>query len=194
MLHIERGTPAVVRHLVYGLHNVARILRAVAAAPRARASWGRILNLPAFGTVVAGSVYRSGAPRAAVHFQHMLALNIKTVICVRRGGPGPELRELTAAYGMDLRVFDLVSGGGCDLNGVLCAARAALDPGTQPALVCCEGGRHHAGMVVALLRLQTGYTLEEALAEYYSFAAPSPYEDNVLFIVRAARDLFARAP
>ena len=43
-----------------------------------------------------------------------------------------------------------------------------------------------AGIVVALLRLVTGHSLEKALTEYYSFAAPSPYADNVLFIARAS--------
>jgi protein tyrosine/serine phosphatase len=73
-----------------------------------------------------------------------------------------------------------------DLGAAWRAARAALDARAQPALVCCDGGRHHAGMVVALLRLETGHSLEAALSEYYSFAAPSPFADNVLFIARSA--------
>jgi len=164
-------------------------VRAVAMAPRTRSSWGRILNLPAFGTVIPRCVYRSGAPKSAVHFRHIVELGIKTVICVRRGGPNHELRELAAEGRIELAVYDLVPNGHHDLDAAWRAARAALDPRAQPVLVCCDGGRHHAGMVVALLRLVTGHFLEQALDEYYSFAAPSPFADNVLFIVRAARDL-----
>ena len=186
MLQIERGTPAALRHLIYALHDGTRIVRAVAKAPRSRSSWGRILNLPRFGEVLPKRVYRSGSPRTAAHLRHLLALDIKTILCVRRGGPNRELCELTGAHGIELRVYDLVPNGQHDRETALRAVQDALDPQAQPALVCCDGGRHHAGMVVALLRLETGHSLEAALDEYYSFAAPSPFADNVLFIVRAA--------
>jgi protein tyrosine/serine phosphatase len=193
MVQVDRGTPAALKHLIYALHDATGIVRAVTVSPRSRSSWGRILNLPRFGAVIPERVYRSGAPRAAAHFRHVLELGIKTVICVRRGGPGPELRELAAVHGIELRVYDLAPNGQLDLDVASRAAKAALDPRVQPALVCCDGGRHHAGMVSALLRIETGHSLEAALAEYYSFAEPSPLADNVLFIVRAARDLSARS-
>lgn len=186
MLQFDRGTPAALRHLIYALHDGAHIARSVANAPRSRSSWGRILNLPRFGEVIPKRLYRSGSPRSAAHVRQVLDLGIKTILCVRRGGPSPELRALTAAHGIELRVYDLVADGSHDPETALRAAHDALDPQLQPALVCCDGGRHHAGLVVALLRLETGYSLEEALEEYYSFAAPSPFADNVLFIVRAA--------
>ncbi|MEI9937327.1 MAG: hypothetical protein WDO69_08875 [Pseudomonadota bacterium] len=185
MLQFERGAPAALRHLIYALHDGTRIARAVAQAPRSRASWGRILNLSHFGEVVPKRVYRSGSPRTAAHARHVRELGIKTILCVRRGGPNRELLELAAAHRIEVRVYDLVQNGHHDRDTALRAARDALDPRAQPALVCCDGGRHHAGLVIALLRLETGYSLEEALDEYYSFAAPSPFADNVLFIVRA---------
>jgi protein tyrosine/serine phosphatase len=152
------------------------------------------LNLPWFGVVVPGRVYRSGSPRAAAHFQHVLDLGIKTLICVRYGGPSRQLREFAAVHGLALHVYDLDHDGSYDLPAASGAAKAALDPAAQPTLVCCDGGRHHAGVVVALLRLESGYSLEQAIAEYLSFAAPSPFADNVLFIVRAAQELHALAP
>jgi len=196
MLQFERGTPAALRHLIYALHDGVGIVRAVAKAPRSRSSWGRILNLPRFGEVVPQRVYRSGSPRTAAHARHVLDLGIKTILCVRRDGPSRELRELTAAHRIELRVYDLVPNGHHDREIALRAAQDALDPRAQPALVCCDGGRHHAGLVVALLRLETGHSLEETLNEYYSFAAPSPFADNVLFIVRAAgsRDAYPGGP
>src|SRR5262245_5794404 len=107
MVSIDRETPAALRHLIYALHHATRIAHAVAEAPWSRTSWGLLLNLPAFRPVIAERVYRSGSPRAAAHFQHVLALGIKTVICVRRGGPSPGLREFAAAQRIELRVYDL---------------------------------------------------------------------------------------
>lgn len=124
----------------------------------------------------------------------MLDLGIKTLVCVRFGGPSRQLRELAADHGLELCVYDLDHDGSYDLDAASRATKAALDPGAQPALICCDGGRHHAGVVVALLRLETGHSLEETIAEYLSFAAPSPFADNLLFIVRAAQHLYALAP
>ncbi len=179
--------------MIYALHHATRIARGIAMEPWRRSSWGLLLNLPCFAVVLPGRVYRAGSPRAAAHYRQVLDLGIKTLLCVRYGGPSLELREFAAEHGIELRCYDLNRGGQYDLEAAQRAAYDALDPALHPALICCEGGRHHAGMVVALLRLSTGYSLEEALAEYISFAAPSPFADNVLFIVRAARQLPALA-
>ena len=187
MVTIDRSTPVALRHLIYISHHVTRIARAVVAEPWQRSSWGMLLNLPAFGVVVPGRVYRSGSPRAAVHYRQLLELGVKTLICVRYGGPSRELRAFAAEHGIGLRVFNLDVASSYDLDEVCRAAEAALDPSAQPALICCEGGRHHAGVVSALVRVETGYTLEQAIAEYFAFAAPSPFPDNVLCIVRAAQ-------
>jgi protein tyrosine/serine phosphatase len=186
MLQLDRDTPAALRHLIYALHDGTGIVRAVAKAPLSRSSWGRLLNLPRFGEVVPQRVYRSGSPRTAAHVRHVLDLGIKTILCVRRTGPNRALRDLAARHRIELRVYDLVPNGHHDPATALRTARDALDPRSHPALVCCDGGRHHAGLVVALLRLELGHSLEDTLSEYYSFAAPSPFADNVLFIVRAA--------
>jgi hypothetical protein len=174
--------------MIYALHHVTHIARSVAAAPWSRSSWGLILNMPSLGEVVPGRVYRAGSPRAAAHFQQVRALGIKTIICVRYGGPSQQLREFAAANAIKLRVYDLRRGRDYDLDAAWGAATATRASAAQPVLICCDGGRHHAGIVVALLRLQMGCSLEQALAEYYSFASPSPFPDNVLAIVRAARD------
>ena len=91
---IGRTTPAAHRHVIYAWHHALRIARGVAAAPWSRSSWGIILNLPWFAVVVPGRVYRSGSPRAAAHFRHVLELGIKTLICVRYGGPSRQLSTL----------------------------------------------------------------------------------------------------
>ena len=174
MVTIDRATPRALRNMIYALHHATRIALGVATEPWLRSSWGLLLNLPCFAVVVPGRVYRAGSPRAAAHYRQVLDLGIKTLVCVRYRGPSRELREFAADNGIDLHVYELNRGGRYDLNAAQSAADLALDPAAQPALICCEGGRHHAGMVVALLRLATGHSLEDAIAEYISFAAPSP--------------------
>jgi hypothetical protein len=62
MISIDRATPRPLRHAIYAMHHATRIARGVATAPWLRSSWGLILNLPSFGVVVPGRVYRSGSP------------------------------------------------------------------------------------------------------------------------------------
>jgi hypothetical protein len=192
MLSVNRATPNVLRHLIYALHHASGIARGVTSAPWLRSSWGLLLNLPHFGIVTPGRVYRSGSARTAVHFRQILDLQIKTIICVRRGGPDQKLVDFAREHALRLCVYNLDHDGRYDLGAATLAARTALDPSAQPALVCCEGGRHHAGVVAALIRVNTGYSLDAAIAEYYSYAAPSPFPDNVVFIVRAAQALSER--
>lgn len=154
-----------------------------------------LLNLPCFGVVQERQLYRSGSPRAPRHFAHVIELGIRTLVCVRGGGATALVRDFAATHGLRLVAYDLGADCAYDENAIRDAAEAALDPAHQPALVFCDGGRHRAGMVVALIRLRQGWTLHAALAEYYAFAEPWPFSDNVLFIARcAARALRARPP
>jgi protein tyrosine/serine phosphatase len=184
MTALDRATPKSLRRAFYTLHHAASIVRNVARAPLTRASWGVLLNLPSFGVVKPAAVYRSGAPRALCHFEHVLALGIRTLVCVRGGGATPAVQRFAAQYG--LRVFEYDLGPDCayDEAAICRAADTALDAAHWPALVFCDGGRHRAGMVVALIRMRQGRSLHAALAEYYAFAEPWPFSDNVLFIAK----------
>ncbi len=193
---LDRATPKSLRRALYTLHHVAIIARAVAHAPLSRTSWGVLLNLPCFGVVQAGRVYRSGSPRAPRHFEHVLELGIRTLICVRGGGATLPVREFAAERDLRLLEYDLGPDCAYDERAICGAAAAARDPAQQPALVFCDGGRHRAGMVVAMIRLQQGQPLHAALAEYYAFAEPWPFSDNVLCIAacHAKRFLTPGAP
>ena len=179
---LDRVTPKSLRRALYTLHHAASIARDVVRAPLSRASWGVLLNLPCFGVVQAGRIYRSGSPRAPCHFEHVLELGVRTLVCVRGGGATPSVREFAARRGLRLLEFDLGPDCAYDERAIARAAAAACDPALQPALVFCDGGRHRAGMVVAVIRLQQGQLLHAVLAEYYTFAEPWPFSDNVLCI------------
>lgn len=141
-----------------------------------------LLNLPGFGVVQPGRVYRSGSPRAAPHFQHVVELGIKTLVSVRGGGATRAVRAFAVQRGLRLLEYDLGPDCAYDAHAIGDAAAAALDPAHQPALVFCDGGRHRAGMVVAVIRLRQGHALHVALGEYYAYAEPWPFSDNVLCI------------
>ena len=146
-----------------------------------------LLNLPCFGVVQPGRIYRAGSPRAPRHFDHVRELGIRTLVCVRGGGATRELRDFAAQLRTELIEFDLGPDRAYDVVAARDAARTALEARHQPALVFCDGGRHRAGMVVAMIRMQQGFSLHAALAEYYSYAEPWPFADNVLFIASSFR-------
>jgi protein tyrosine/serine phosphatase len=181
---LDRTTSPSVRRAIYTLHHALRIVRRVLREPLARSSWGVLLNLPCFAVVEPGRIYRSGAPRAPRHYEHLLSLGVRTLVCVRGGGASAELRDFARTHGLRLREYDLGPDCAYDDHAVAGAAAAALDAAQQPALIFCDGGRHRAGMVVAMVRLRQGHSLDTALAEYYACAEPWPFEDNVLFIAR----------
>lgn len=179
---LDRVTPKSLRRAFYTLHHAASIARNVVRAPLARASWGVLLNLPSFGVVEPAELYRSGSPRAPCHFEHVLELGVRTLVCVRGGGATPAVQSFAAQRGLRLIEYDLGPDCAYDEAAIRRAAAAALEPAHRPALVFCDGGRHRAGMVVAMIRLRQGHTLHTALSEYYAFAEPWPFSDNVLFI------------
>src|SRR6478735_11922643 len=157
---LDRSASPGFRRAVYAAHDVVSIARAVAAHPLERASWGRLLNLPRFSEVVPGRVYRSGLPRTRAHFDRVLALGIRTLVCVRGGGATLDLKAFARKNGIRLLEIELGPDLEYDVGRAQRAAEAALAPENQPALIHCDGGRHRAGMVVALARLSLGWSLE----------------------------------
>ncbi len=186
MALFDRAAPPWVRRTLYIFHTLATMARRVAQDPLERDAWRTLFELPQFGVVSPGRIYRAGEPRRAWHVQRLLELGVRTVVCVRGEGPGALLQRVARSGLVALRVFDLGPADQCDRATLLSAARTALAPESQPVLVCCDGGRHRAGMTVACVRLLEGWSLDQALDEYYRFAEPWPFADNVLAIARCA--------
>ncbi|HMJ11026.1 MAG TPA: hypothetical protein VK524_06440, partial [Polyangiaceae bacterium] len=139
---LDRATPPALRRAIYTLHHAVSILRDVARQPLSRDSWGVLLNLPCFGVVQPGRIYRAGSPRAPRHFDHVRELGIRTLVCVRGGGATRELRDFAAQLRTELIEFDLGPDRAYDVVAARDAARTALEARHQPALVFCDGGRH----------------------------------------------------
>lgn len=184
---LDRSASPGFRRAVYTAHDVVTIARSVVARPLERSSWGSLLNLPRFDVVEPGRIYRSGLPRTRAHFERVKSLGVRTLICVRGGGATLELKAFARRSGIRLLEIELGPDLAYDVRLAQRAAVAALDPENQPALVHCDGGRHRAGMVVALARVATGWSLDAALGEYLRLAQPWPFADNVAFIARAVR-------
>lgn len=175
--------PRPARLALYALHDACHLARRIARDPARRDSWGRLLGLPNFGALIPGALYRSGAPRRRPDAWHLRELGVRTLICVRRGGPGGSTRRIAEQLGLRLEVFDLGGDQDYDLGSVEAAAAAALDARRAPALIHCDGGRHRAGMVSALVRRRQGWSLRSTVAEYCRYAAPAPFADNLDFII-----------
>jgi protein tyrosine/serine phosphatase len=183
---LDRTTPRVVRLATYALYDATVIAMQVIRSPLRVASYGRVLNLPRFSVVLSSRVFRSGEPRSRAHFAHVKELGVRTVVCVRGGGPSPATVAFAERYGLRLLVFDMGEEFMFDAGAAHAAALAALTPENQPALIHCDGGRHRAGMVCAIIRRRMGWSMPDVLNEYWTLAQPSPLACNVEFIVRHA--------
>ncbi|KXT07865.1 hypothetical protein AC579_9726 [Pseudocercospora musae] len=58
----------------------------------------------------------------------------------------------------------------------------AMNPVHQPVYVHCNQGRHRTGCFVACIRKIVGWSMEDVLAEYDTYASPKPREGDIAFI------------
>ncbi|MEM7623076.1 MAG: tyrosine-protein phosphatase [Planctomycetota bacterium] len=123
-----------------------------------------------FGTVVEGSLYRSGelTPTATrlVAERH----DIKTIIDLGAHEPGSSEEhraQATAdALGLTRIVFDLEGDATGDPNSYVDTLRLVQDPANQPVLVHCAAGAQRTGCFVMLYRhLIEGVPANDAMSE-----------------------------
>jgi protein tyrosine/serine phosphatase len=187
MMTIEQSAPSGLRRAVSTAHDVVSVARAVAQKPLRRASWGALLNLPCFGVVDFGRMYRSGLPRTRAHFEHIRTLGIRTIVCVRSGGSTLELKAFARRNRIRLIEVELGAEPEHDLRPAWRAVDACLADENDKVLLLCEDGRHRTGLVVALARLLRGSSRESALREYHHFAGAWPAADDVAHVARTVR-------
>lgn len=127
-----------------------------------------------YGTIVEGQIHRSGEPTSRLHWAHVEALGIRTLVCVKRTPMNVETRATARALGLSIARVSLGPDAAIDESAVRAAAGIALDPANVPVLLHCDGGRHRVGIASAGIRRLQGWTLADALAEYDRFAQPTP--------------------
>jgi hypothetical protein len=176
-----------VRLAAYALWEVQRVGRGMLADPLRPAAWGMLFELPAFGVLEPGRIYRSGEPRLAAHFRRLEELGVRTVVSVKSAAPRPGYAAHLAAAGIAFRTFALGPNRVYDVRAMCRVLGTVVDPRRQPVLVHCDGGRHRAGMVCALVRVLQGWDVAAAVREYLDLAYPAPFPDNVEFVARCAR-------
>jgi len=181
---ITRSTPKTIRFAHYSWNETVTTVRAILDNPFSRESFGRLLNLPRFGVLLPGRIFRSGEPTRRVHFRHVERLGVRTLLCLRDEGPSDDVAAFASSKGLSLRVFALGKPSQEDASAIIGAAQTALDHARQPALIYCDGGRHRAGMVSGIVRHLQGWSLGSIIEEYLQFAQPSPYADNIAAILR----------
>lgn len=183
-LPIDLTMPVALRRALYVWHELATLVPSVLRSPLQRESWGRLLGLPRFAVVDRGRIYRSGEPSFRQHADHLARLGVRTIVCVKLGGPSLATREIARDLGIELLTFDLGPDGGYDLSAVEGAVEAAMDAARQPTLVHCSGGRHRSGMVAALVGHALGRSRHVLIDEYRSLAQPSPLKENLRLLRR----------
>ncbi len=127
----------------------------------------RLHGLPGLGNVgwVAPGIFRGAQPRSE-GFETLRRLGIRTVINLR---PGRDERAKVEAAGMRL-VHIPMKAEDVKSESVRKVLSVMTDPANQPVFVHCKRGKHRAGVVMAVFRMEKeGWSRKEAKAEMRVF-------------------------
>lgn len=127
----------------------------------------RLSGLPGLGNVgrVAPGIFRGAQPKSE-GFETLRRMGIRTVINLR---PGRNERGKVEAAGMRL-VHVPMKSEDVKPEAVRKAVSILSDPANQPVFVHCKRGKHRAGVVMAVYRMEKeGWSRREAKAEMQVF-------------------------
>lgn len=127
----------------------------------------RLHGLPGLSNVglVAPGIFRGAQPRTE-GFETLRRMGIRTVINLR---PGRDERAKVEAAGMRL-VHIPMKAEDVKSEAVRKVLSAMTDPANQPVFVHCKRGKHRAGVVMAVFRMEKeGWSRKEAKAEMRVF-------------------------
>ncbi len=165
------------RAAAYVWYQTVAFATLLVKAPLSRESYRRLLEPWGLVELVPHAIYRSAEPRAP-HFDHLKKLGIRTLVCVKRTLPRERTLSHAASDGLQVARIDLGADGKIDAQSIARALALITQPEHWPVLLHCDGGRHRTGIVTAALRHAQGWTLEAALAEYETCAAPAPRDSD----------------
>lgn len=127
----------------------------------------RLHGLPGLSNVglVAPGIFRGAQPRSE-GFETLRTMGIRTVINLR---PGRDERAKVEAAGMKL-IHIPMKAEDVKSEAVRKVLSAMTDPANQPVFVHCKRGKHRAGVVTAVFRMEKeGWSRKEAKAEMRVF-------------------------
>ena len=108
--------------------------------------------------------YRGGQPKRD-DFAQLAALNIKTVVDLRRDGPDGE-KTLVENAGMKFYAIRMTASHPPSENDIHQFLEIVNDPANQPVFVHCEDGHIRTGVMTAIYRINhEGWTADQAYTE-----------------------------
>lgn len=142
----------------------------------------RLYGLPGLGNVgwVSPGIFRGAQPRSE-GFETLRMMGIRTVINLR---PGRDERAKVEAAGMKL-IHIPMKAEDVKSDAVRKVLSAMTDPANQPVFVHCKRGKHRAGVVMAVFRMEKeGWSRKEAKAEMRVFGYNEVFARLTEFIER----------
>lgn len=106
-----------------------------------------------------------GAQPGAKDYVHLAAGGVKTVIDLQQDGDGRE-QSLVEAAGMKFFRIGLSDSSWPSQDKAAQFLKIVNDPANQPVFIHCHGGRHRAGAMTAIYRINhDGWNADRAYAE-----------------------------
>ena len=145
--------------MVASLTALSLILTATAQTKDARSGKVAIGN---FGQINA-NYYRGGQPDKK-DYADLVALGIKTVVDLRKGGKDEP--KLVGAAGMKFYRIPMTASDEPSAAAIDQFLSIVTDPAAQPVFVHCRAGRHRTGVMTAVYRMtQDRWSADRAYAE-----------------------------
>ncbi|KAF2721440.1 hypothetical protein K431DRAFT_284812 [Polychaeton citri CBS 116435] len=138
-----------------------------------------------YGTVTRDKVFRSAFP-AEKNVDFMRSIGIKSIVCLVDTEPSQAYTDYVD--GSKLACFSVQveankeGRSGTTAESMYEALMFILDGRNHPVMIHCNQGRHRTGCLVACLRLMQGWSLDDAIIEYNTYASPKSRPGDIAFI------------
>jgi tyrosine-protein phosphatase SIW14 len=136
-----------------------------------------------FGFVMPG-IYRSSYPKPD-DYGFIANLKLKTILTlVKKDEVDHELDVFVRSNGIRQIVFNMKGTKKESITSETMESilNIVLNPRNHPLMVHCNHGKHRTGCVVAAVRRSSGWSLQNTLDEYETYAAPKIRECDVEYI------------
>ncbi|KAK6420991.1 tyrosine-protein phosphatase siw14 [Oleoguttula sp. CCFEE 5521] len=138
-----------------------------------------------YGAVAEHTIFRSAFPQDR-NLRFLECLNVKTVLCFVETEPTPAYVEYIQTNSIThKRVPVLANKDGnvaITVESVCEALLVTMDIANYPLYIHCNQGKHRTGCVIACMRKVQGWSMDDILHEYDTYASPKARAGDIEFI------------
>ncbi|KAF7189406.1 Inositol phosphatase SIW14 [Pseudocercospora fuligena] len=139
-----------------------------------------------YGAIYDHTMYRSSFPQRE-NIEFLDSLDLRSILTLTtKNDPCDTYNDFVRASSVRHKIMELETNKEGSINMKsenLCEAiMFALNPNHHPVYVHCNQGRHRTGCLVACIRKLDGWSMEEILTEYDTYASPKPRDGDIAFI------------